>query len=261
MLFPNCPRVVYKKNTLESVICQLRFPPILKIDAEIPASFQDEVRNEFPNYSEIIESKLDIPLEMARRNPNDLFTPAIKPENSKNHEFISADGDWKINLTRTFLAFSTRKYERWEDFFNKMQLPINALIRIYRPVFFNRIGLRYINVIKRTQIGLKEIAWKELLNPALIGILQSSDINTSVESFECTQNLNLENGRLARISTRIKKDADEDGFIIDGDFFTTNHVSNSELKIVLDSLHSQSTCFIRWAITEKLHNALEPNLI
>ncbi|MCH7755956.1 TIGR04255 family protein, partial [candidate division KSB1 bacterium] len=56
MPFPEVKRVIYKKNPLDRVICQLRFSPILKIDAEIPAEFQDMIRADFPNYSEKTDS-------------------------------------------------------------------------------------------------------------------------------------------------------------------------------------------------------------
>ena len=52
MVFPNFERVVYKKNPLEEVICQLRFPPILRIDSGNAADFQDVIRQDYPLYSE-----------------------------------------------------------------------------------------------------------------------------------------------------------------------------------------------------------------
>ena len=48
MPFPEATRVIYHKNPLTDVICQLRFPPILKIDSEIPSLFQDTIREQYP---------------------------------------------------------------------------------------------------------------------------------------------------------------------------------------------------------------------
>ncbi len=42
--FSESPRVVYGKNPLEVVICQLRFPAILKISSESPVDFQEALR-------------------------------------------------------------------------------------------------------------------------------------------------------------------------------------------------------------------------
>ena len=59
MPFPEVKRIIYKKNPLDKVICQLRFPTILKIEKEIPAEFQERIRKEFPNYSESTEWNVD----------------------------------------------------------------------------------------------------------------------------------------------------------------------------------------------------------
>ena len=51
MIFPDTPRETYRHNPLKEVICQLRFPPILKITTASPAEFQEKIRSNFPLYS------------------------------------------------------------------------------------------------------------------------------------------------------------------------------------------------------------------
>jgi uncharacterized protein (TIGR04255 family) len=48
MTFPETPRVIYAQNPLVEVICQLKFPPILRIETELPAIFQESIRKEYP---------------------------------------------------------------------------------------------------------------------------------------------------------------------------------------------------------------------
>jgi hypothetical protein len=38
------PRVIYKRNPIIGVVCELRFPPILRIAAEPPVAFQEWIR-------------------------------------------------------------------------------------------------------------------------------------------------------------------------------------------------------------------------
>jgi hypothetical protein len=40
MEFPEAERVIYSRNPLAEVACQLRFPRILALDERIPADFQ-----------------------------------------------------------------------------------------------------------------------------------------------------------------------------------------------------------------------------
>ena len=56
MLFPDAKRTIYKNNVLEQVICQLRFPTILKIDTEVPSRFQEVIRHRFPIYKQTNEA-------------------------------------------------------------------------------------------------------------------------------------------------------------------------------------------------------------
>jgi uncharacterized protein (TIGR04255 family) len=139
MLFPVSQRVIYEKNPLEEVICQLRFPPILRIDTEIPAAYQERIRHEFPLFTESQdeESRLGIPPEIAR-----FLSGEIQVRVGKSSQFLSADKKWMVTLTRDFMALSTPNYERWERFKERLRKPFDALVSYYQPVFFTRVGLR-----------------------------------------------------------------------------------------------------------------------
>ena len=74
MLFPKGNRVIYKGCPLINVICQLRFPPVLKIDSDLPSAFQIAIQKEFPIYSQTIEYQNEItfgntPDAMSTNNP------------------------------------------------------------------------------------------------------------------------------------------------------------------------------------------------
>ena len=261
MPFPIAQRVIYKTNPLEQVICQLRFPPILRIDAEIPAKFQDRIRAEFPNYSETSEIKLEVPSGIKGTIPPEIISQMFQSSGGKNYEFSSEDGFWKINLTRAFIALTTSKYERWEHFKDKLRLPLQALVDAYAPSHFSRVGLRYVDVIKRSILNLQDADWKELLQPYVLGVLASQEVGKQVAAFESRHEIDLSDGQSAvRIIMRFVEapDTSELCYVIDSDFHNTTKIQISDATDKLDFLSARGTRLFQWCITERLHNAMEP---
>jgi uncharacterized protein (TIGR04255 family) len=261
MPFPPAERVLYRKNPLDQVVCQVRFPPILRIDADLPADFQDRVRGEFPNFTQTSEFKIEIPPGIGDQVPAELLRQVLQSSGGKNYEFSSADGAWKVNLTRTFIALSTTAYRRWEEFRDRLSLPLQCLNAIYAPSDYSRLGLRYIDVIKRSVLGLGDVSWRDLLSPTLIGMLGSPETADSVESLESMHRIRLaDNGGSARITAKLLESPDHQDvwFVIDGDFFDTSHTATSAAIEKLNFLNSRSSRFIRWAISPRLHTAMEP---
>jgi uncharacterized protein (TIGR04255 family) len=262
MPFPVANRCIYRKNPLDMVVCQLRFPPILKIDSSLPADFQDRVRVDFPNFTDSSEFKVELPPVMGEQIPPEVFRQFIQSSGGKNYEFSSLDGNWKINLSRTFISLTTTKYERWENFREKLMLPFTALQEVYSPNYFSRIGLRYIDVIRRSNIGLTGVPWSELLSSTLIGMYSSLDTANYVDRLDFVQEIHLtENVGNARIISKIIKESEEDVFVIDSDYFDIAQIERNSALNKLDSFNKRSSRFIRWAITDRLHEALEPQLI
>ncbi len=260
MPFPESDRVIFKKNPLEKVICQLRFPPILKIDKEIPSEFQEKIREKFPKYELLEEPNIPLPPELKSSDPSNIVNMAFSSLGNKNHKFSTEDDSWDINLKRTFLALTARNYESWEDFWEKLQDPLNALLNIYKPSYYSRIGLRYIDVINREALGLKETSWNDLLIPQVLGLL-SSPVGEKIQSSESTYFVQLGNGdSIARIRTVFEKTTEENDhmFKIDTDFFLSQKTEVDNAKEILERFALLGGRLIRWIIKKKLHTAMKP---
>jgi len=260
MPFPEAPRVVYKCNPLEKVICQLRFPPILKIDTEVPDKFQERIRESFPEFSEKAEIKLPIFKNSQKDIPINLLQ-SITPTGNKNYEFSSEDKVWTINLTRTFIALSTNKYKRREEFREHFNAPLEAFINIYKPSAFSRVGLRYIDIIRRSKLKLDNVPWSELLRPHVLWLLGSCDVNKNIRSFQAQCEIELEDKiSIARIITGLVdgQESEEECFMIDTDFYTTKKTAITDVDSKLNYFHKQGSRLIQWLITKRLHEAMEP---
>jgi len=261
MPFPKKDRIIFAKNPLTDVICQLRFPSILRIDTEVPAKFQDKIRDVFPNFTESSAIRIEPTLDPDENIPPELVQKLIKTQSTKNYEFSTDDGNWNVNLTRDFIALSSKKYENWESFKEKLELPFKSFIDIYNPSHFSRIGLRYIDVIDRSLLGLENDKWRDLLNLSLLGLLSDKDIGDDVQNFESTYSIALPNDKgVVRILTRfaLHRDSGEKCYTIDSDFFKTETTSIDNVLTELDFFNKQASKLIQWSISEKLSNAMEP---
>jgi uncharacterized protein (TIGR04255 family) len=262
MPFPKVQRVIYQRNPLERVICQLRFPPILRIESTVPADFQDRIRGDFPRFREKIDSPsaVQLPSEMADQLPEETVIRMIQGVSKKNYEFLSQDGSWQVNLTRTFLALTAFRYERWEEFQAKLRDPLEALVEIYSPAHYSRIGLRYIDVIQRSSLGLGDMSWTELLQPHMIGALITPHLGAEIEEFQARHQIRLSDGQSrVRIVAGLAQCADDEVcFRIDSDFFNTNDTPLQSAEKRLGFLRKRGSRLFRWAIKDRLHQAMEP---
>lgn len=264
MPFPKVQRVIYGKNPLDTVICQLRFPPILKIDAEVPARFQERIRADFPNFSEKRQGRIEVPRGVQDEIPLEVLGRLVQDSSTKRYEFSSEDEEWRISLTRTFLALTANNYQRWEDFREKLMPPLKALIDVYSPTRYSRIGLRYIDVIRRSTLDLDDTDWTELLQPYVLGVLSAPDVGSSVRMFDSTYEVILSDGKSkVRIKTDFVRPAEgeEVCYRIDSDFFDERKTDIGSATEKLEYLRKRGSRLFRWCITDHLHMAMEPREI
>lgn len=262
MPFPESERVRYRRNTLRQVICQLRFPTILRVDTEKPADFQERIRDRFPLYSEVRQllSEAELPEAMARivREQINLPTgPVI-------HQFGSADNRWSVALCSGFLAVTDRGYTRWEECRGQLEHSLASLEEIYRPAFYNRIGLRYQNVICRSELGLSGVDWSQLLAPHICGELSDPGIASAVEQAarQLVVDLRADGGKVqvqhGLITGEPTSGNPETCFGIDADFYTTQRREVSDARKILDEFNRRARFLFRWCIADRLHQAMEP---
>ncbi len=252
---------VYEKQQLIETICQLRFPTILSIDTKQPADFQDMIRAAFPRY-------------VCQMDP--VTGPDGKKLQIRNHNFITEDGTYKISLTKDFISLSTMRYPGWADFARTLDEPLGQFIRIYKPAYFSRIGLRYINAFSREKLGLTGRRWNDLLQPTVLGVLDDDDVNEA-DVVKCSLDverrfsericLKLHAGpgnvrRTTRTNAGVQTVQDpETRFILDLDVYAAGNTQLGAAAETLEQLHDRADRVFSDAITDALHDALEPVFI
>jgi uncharacterized protein (TIGR04255 family) len=261
MPFPDAARVIYNKNPLAQVICQVRFPAILKIDSEIPAVFQERIRQEYPIFNQTIPITLQVPENLKGQIPPDAFGKLIDTSGMKNQEFSTEDNQWKVNLTRSSLALSATNYRRWEQFRTRLETPVRALLETYSPAYYTRIGLRYVNIIRRSLMDLAGVSWSELIEPHMLGPLSSPTVADRIKSSQSINEILLaDDVSTVRIMTALvpAEPGGELCYVIDGDFFNEEKTGLQAAFEKLDFLNLRASRLIRWSITDRLHQAMEP---
>ncbi len=245
-MFSQEMRCVYEKNPLAEVICQLRFPEILTIESQLPAAFQELIRNVFPKYS------------VRKEN--------VSPQQqTNNYQFVTEDGTWRVNMTSKFISLSCVRYTDWETFAAMLDKPLAAFIQAYQPAYFERIGLRYLNFISRADLQLESVPYSQLIEQRYLGVLADEDVTENSIS-RCTVDVDLaiRGGCRAKIHagpgkvTRAGKDDPETKFVFDLDLYMPGNVPVNVSAGALQTLHSQSYGIFRGAITDTLHDAMQP---
>lgn len=260
MLFSDRPRTHYPNAPVHEVICQLRFPTILTINNVEPADFQEKIRDTFPQYAR----RQDVP------PPQPVPAGAAgvpKAAAVTNYHFISEDNLWKLNLTKDFIALSTIRYTGWEEFARHLDKALAAFIQTYKPAYFQRVGLRYVNLISRKRLGLEDTPWTDLLTSAYTATLNQPDVREE-DVLNCSTDfqLKLDNscrakvhaglGRIQVKAPNVPQDP-EVKFIFDMDLSMSGNVPCTMAAGALETLHIHGGRIFEGAITDELRDALE----
>lgn len=261
-MFSTEPRCIYRNNQLGQVICQLRFPEILTIGANAPVQFQEAIRSEYPQYA----VRQEAPAPKLTGVPGNLQVQ--NQPTTANYNFVSADGVWRVNLTSKFISLATSKYTCWEEFAGKLDKPLAAFIKVYKPAYFERVGLRYLNFFSRNSLGLQNVPFRDLINPIYLGPLADEEVS-EVQSGRCTveAELSLKAGCRLKVHAgpgMVKRGGQADQelkFIFDQDLFLPGKVPVNMTTGALNTLHSQAFSIFRGAITDTLHDAMAPTSI
>lgn len=248
MVFPESDRIIFDQNPLTQVICQLRFPPILKIVGD-PAGFQDRVRKSYPFYDRDEGVPREIQKAIAGAGISGLGGDVT-------HKFISTDRLNQISITKNFVAASTDSYERWEDFRREIVRAVEATNDEYAPAFYERIGLRYVDTVNREQLGLEEKTWSDLVRQEFVGPLAAQEVSGAVANYQAQVVFRLNEIENSFVQVRYGLDQIGNSFFVDADCYATGQYDGDQAFTVLDSFNRTSGNLFRWIIKSDLRDAL-----
>ena len=186
-----------------------------------------------------------------------------------NYQFVSAEGQWKISLTKGFIALSTYGYTRWEEFAQRLDRILAVFIETYHPSWFTRVGLRYVNAFRRAPLGLEDRLWKELITPGFLGLMGDEDAQeqafmknelTATVQMPGGAKANVKSGPglLRKVNNRTRETTEERVFMLDLDLYMDSKIELNHTAPALNIVHDNAGSLFRAAITDTLADAMEP---
>ncbi|MFT0898256.1 TIGR04255 family protein [Candidatus Methanoprimaticola sp. MG2] len=233
----NRERILHK-NQIDVVVCQIGFNVIFGIDERMGA-IQEDLRSRYPFSSISVEGE-------------PLPSPGISPIN--NYCFESDDRRWKVNITRGFLSISTCAYQNWDDFKDRLHDVMDIVCKHLKLDSTTRIGLRYINTIRRSRLAtypsdLPE--WSDLIDVHTLGLMgvHANSTNTYSSRIE----YEYKESKCCTTSGQIRfNDDGEVGFLIDNDVFTDKGENVDDVFNILDKFNNICYELFESMITDKL---------
>jgi uncharacterized protein (TIGR04255 family) len=236
----------YRKTGLSTVVCQLRFNPILKIGQGVPADYQDLVRATFPIF--VREESIELKFAMGIALP-----PAVEtlPPPPATWRFRTEDEAWVAGLGANFVSLETTAYHHFPDFARRFEILLAALTSVYGIQSFTRVGLRYVNLFKSSDFPG---GWTSRINPSLLGPIADPQVGSDVTG---AQQLFALGGDDWTIAVRHGLDASQNYFL-DMDHATETKVEAEFVRRRLADFNRRTFQVFRWAITDRMHDEMEP---
>ena len=236
--FPAAERKVFKRNFLDTVIIELRYPTYLRLKEKEPLDISEAIRERFPRYDRENEMQV-IPLGTTDPLPVYKFTTKAK--------------DLVISISISKLALSTNKYKSFEDFSSHVAFLIERAIPHVDTTFFTRVGLRYINMVAGIhETGADILEW---INHDLVSPLAGGEIGT-INNMKNELTGRLTGGAGYTFRYGLSPPSNEARrFVLDWDYFKED-VDVTDCMDLLKEFHDVHFPFFWWALGVKAKEAL-----
>lgn len=250
--FPRQSEVRLQKSPLTEVICQVRFPPILRIANEDPADFQELVRPQFPRFER--EEGYLLQLQFSGAS---IAGPPAAQNASRLYRFRSTDEQTVITLSTDFYALSTTAYTVWEDFSRSLRLAQDAMRRVYQPEFSSRIGLRYVDELIPSHLGLSTLDDViSLIRPELTSMVKTDAWEMPAELL-CQLLLEDGDGKLGlRFGTKVS--SEDSVFVLDFDYYDEIERPFGDIEQRCNKFHEIIYDAFRWCINDESLDVFHP---
>jgi uncharacterized protein (TIGR04255 family) len=244
--------VPLSRAPLVNVIAQVRFPAVMKIEADsgFVATFQELIRKDYPILRP--ERQLGVMVGPGGVQSQDAGTV---------WRFETKDPDaWQVTLSPTFVSLSTKRYTRRSDLIARLTVVLHALEGWLHPDVCDRVGIRYVDRVTGDQLA----RLSKLVRSEILGVAGDESMLGSIEVVHALSDTLFElddmsqlRGRWGRLPAGATYDpgiepAREPSWVLDLDHYTSepedfDHAAISgKVAEFCDRIYT----FFRWAVTD-----------
>lgn len=248
--FPNVRDIPLQHAPLTEVVCQVRFPAILKITQTQPVEFQELIRKRFPVLEVEHGIRIGIPKIVGDAQPDIESTEAL-------YRFRSPSDPIVVTLARDFYSISTASYSNWLAFSETLTAITQAVTDVYGPSYSTRVGLRYVNSL--TLANTHSSSTGELIDfprSELTVLLRNMDWGLP-ERLLTESIFADESGTLKFRSGFIQQD-DGPAILLDFDFFEEGQISLNTVTERTTRYHDKIYSAFRWCIPDDKLEVFSP---
>lgn len=267
---PDVPHKVLNNTPLVLALCQVRFSSMLSVaDTASRSGFQRAIQSNYPVALQVQEGEV-----LVGFGENEI---GLRGEQRRSPlwQFSDLNDIWKIVLSQDFLSLETRKYVHFDDFLERLQEALDALIEHIQPTVGTRVGLRYINEIRSS--SLNELSWFDVIRQDLLGPIAVPELMHNTSQVISVQQLllrypddvgiNIHYGLLPGSTTlrlRPKGESPTDAcYLLDFDVFREFSLPQAlamDARAICQNValyHEMIYRLFRWSVSEKYISRME----
>ncbi len=254
---PAVGEVPLPRAPLAFVVAQARFERVASVSSEdFIAGFQEAIRGTYPVMQKAQQAGLLIGAD----------GQVVTADGGVIWQFDEGPAGWQVVLGPDFVAVSTKKYTRRQDFLDRLLTLLSSTRQELRVRFCTRLGIRYVDRVSDPAL-LERLP--DLLKPEVLGVV---GVELGEEGVEAMHNFVDATYRLPRavdlharwgvLPANVTFDpaieaADTRSWVLDLDAYSTEQVPFEPRALVDNAAHLTERIyrFFRWAVQDEFLTA------
>jgi len=250
---------VYKKNYISNFI--IRFDLDTKLDEGNYDKILELLTSDYPINEKIDVQNRSIIIDKESENPQPILSD---PEIEIRNILYNTERNERITISSNSILYETLKYISFSKIKPTLEKIIISLKENYGIKCFNRIGLRYVNLIKKPLKEKKDIFnWEGYINSKLLFANDFIDIGDILQQIH-TIEFKLDSGKDLQCrlqfgipNRNMPADLMEKIYLIDIDGFTNSMVDQDDVIEVLDTIHEKNIEVFEKCIEDELRREMD----